>query len=155
MSLPQFLFSTDPERIDRDRVCAWLRESAYWALGRTDATMAAAMAASRNYGIYTPDAEQVAYGRIITDSATFAWLCDVFVDPAVRGHGVGKLLCQGILDDLRPLGLRRIMLATADAHGLYEQFGFTALPDPALIMVHNPETLPQMGYSAVNEGALK
>ena len=70
---------------------------------------------------------QLAYARVVTDGALFAWLCDVFVAPSVRGTGVGKLLLQGVLDDLEPLGLKRMLLATADAQELYRRFGFTEL----------------------------
>jgi len=66
---------------------------------------------------------------------TFAWLCDVYVDPSVRGNGVGVGLIEGVLADLDPLGLRRTMLATADAHGLYTKFGFEPLAEPARWMV--------------------
>ena len=64
---------------------------------------------------------------MVTDGVTFAWLCDVFVDPEVRGQGIGEMLIAGIVEDCRPLGLRRIALATADAHALYAKFGFTPL----------------------------
>lgn len=67
----------------------------------------------------------------MTDSVTFAWLCDVFVLPEVRGLGIGKTLMAGVVADLEPLGLRRTLLATADAHGLYEQYGFSELPIPS------------------------
>ncbi|WP_051973219.1 GNAT family N-acetyltransferase [Cryobacterium sp. MLB-32] len=65
-----------------------------------------------------------------TDGVTCAWLCDVFVDPAVRGHGIGKALISGILEECDPLGLRRIALSTDDAHGLYSTLGFTAWDAP-------------------------
>lgn len=78
--------------------------------------------------------EQVAYARVITDGVTFAWLCDVFVAPEVRGVGVGKILMSGVIADLEPWGLRRTLLATADAHGLYEQYGFSELPVPSQFM---------------------
>jgi GNAT superfamily N-acetyltransferase len=71
---------------------------------------------------------------VVTDGATFAWLCDVFVDPAERGHGVGKALVGGVLADLEPLGLRRTLLATADAHGLYAAHGFAPLAAPDRMM---------------------
>ena len=74
---------------------------------------------------------QVAFARVVTDGATFGWLCDVIVDPAVRGDGVGKALLAAVVEDLEPLGLRRTVLATADAHGLYEKYGFRPLSEPA------------------------
>ena len=119
-----YRFSNDLAEIDRDHVHNWLSTQAYWALGRDPEVHAAAMAGSRNYGVFAADGTQVAYARIITDGATFAWLCDVFVDPSVRGEGVGQLLVGSIVAELEPLNLRRTMLVTADAHSLYEKFGF-------------------------------
>lgn len=129
MTVARYEFSADDARIDRERVHAWLSEQAYWALGRARETQDAAMDGSRNYGVWDVESGlQVAYARVITDGVTFAWLCDVFVAPDVRGSGIGKMLVEGILSDLEPLGLRRILLATADAHGLYARYGFAA-PD--------------------------
>ena len=73
---------------------------------------------------------QVGFARVVTDQATFAWICDVFVDESVRGRGVGKRLMAAILADPRLQGLKRMMLATDDAHGLYAGFGFEALGQP-------------------------
>ncbi|WP_448720467.1 GNAT family N-acetyltransferase [Microbacterium natoriense] len=130
-----FRFSNDVSLIDRARVHAWLSEDAYWAKGRSRETQDAAIDASRNYGIWDADGEQVAYARVVTDGVTFAWLCDVFVDPGIRGGGVGKTLIEGVLADLEPLGLRRVMLATADAHGLYARYGFAPAEDPNRFMI--------------------
>ena len=89
------------------------------------------MTGARVYGVYDDESgEQLAFARVVTDTVTFAWLCDVFVDEAARGRGVGTLLVAGVVADLEPLGMRRIALATADAHGLYAQFGFAPLPTP-------------------------
>lgn len=130
-----FRFSNDCSLIDRARVHAWLSEDAYWAKGRSRETQDAAIDASRNYGVWDADGEQVAYARVVTDGVTFAWLCDVFVDPGIRGGGVGKTLIEGVLADLEPLGLRRVMLATADAHGLYARYGFAPAEDPNRFMI--------------------
>ncbi|MGF6823482.1 GNAT superfamily N-acetyltransferase [Microbacterium sp. ZKA21] len=131
-----FTFAQDDARIDRTRVHAWLSEQSYWATGRPRQTQDAAIDASRNYGVWDDvTGEQVAYARVVTDLATFAWLCDVFVGDAARGRGIGKMLVQGVIDDLRPLGITRILLATADAHGLYAQFGFENPDDPKRYMV--------------------
>jgi len=126
-----FEFSDDPARLDLDRVHTWLADESYWALGRSRAALEAAVGASRNYGIYDrATGAQLAYARVITDGVTFAWLCDVFVDSEARGRGIGVALIEQIMASLEPLGLRRVGLTTADAHGLYERFGFRSLEQP-------------------------
>ena len=74
---------------------------------------------------------------VVTDEATFAWICDVFVDEAVRGRGVGKQLMAAIVGDPRLQGLKRMLLATDDAHGLYAEFGFVALAEPGKWMTRS------------------
>lgn len=130
-----FTFSTDSSRIDRAQVHAWLSEQAYWAKGRAREVQDAAIDGSRNYSVWSAEGAQVAYARVVTDSATFAWLCDVFVDEGARGHGVGKMLVEGVIADLQPLSVTRILLATADAHGLYAQYGFAPSEDPNRYMI--------------------
>ncbi|MFJ8930925.1 GNAT family N-acetyltransferase [Streptomyces sp. NPDC102364] len=126
-----YAISTDPARIDTDRVHAWLSEDAYWALGRPRAQQDKALAGSLNFGVYdAASGEQVAYARVVTDEATFAWLCDVYVDRSVRGKGIGKAMVTAIRDHLEPLGIRRVLLATQDAHGVYEEVGFKPLEHP-------------------------
>src|SRR6187549_3685621 len=107
----ELVFSSDRSAMDVERVHRWLAEDSYWARGRTRQTHDAAMAGSRNYGVFDgAGGQQLAYARAITDGATFAWIADVFVDPDARGRGVGKLIMQGIIDDLEPLGLKRTAL---------------------------------------------
>ncbi|PZG01326.1 GNAT family N-acetyltransferase [Micromonospora deserti] len=126
-----YLLSTDPERIDLDLVHRWLSTDAYWAIGRSRETMAKAFAGSVPFGVYRPgDGRQVAVARTVTDRATFAWLCDVYVDPAERGRGLGTWLAGMVRDHLDGLGVRRILLATRDAHAVYEKVGFTPMTDP-------------------------
>ena len=116
--------------MDVDRIHRWLAEESYWARGRSRETHEVAMSGSRNYGVFDAESgRQLGYARAITDGATFAWIADVFVDPAARGRGVGKRIMGGIIDDLKPLGLKRTALFTEDAQGLYEQFGFEQLKD--------------------------
>lgn len=131
-SLPDgYAISTDPARIDADRVHAWLSEDTYWALGRPRDKQDKALAGSLNFGVYdAASGEQVAYARVITDAATFAWLCDVYVDRSVRGKGIGKAMVTTVRDHLEGLGIRRILLATKDAHGVYEEVGFKPLEHP-------------------------
>ncbi|MFB8772755.1 GNAT family N-acetyltransferase [Streptomyces broussonetiae] len=123
--------STDPDRIDAERVHRWLSTDAYWALGRAREKQDNAIAGSLNFGVYdTASGAQVAYARVVTDRATFAWLCDVYVDPAVRGKGIGTALVVAVREELRPFGLRRVMLATHDAHEVYTKVGFEPLERP-------------------------
>ncbi|MEV0092915.1 GNAT family N-acetyltransferase [Streptomyces sp. NPDC050738] len=123
--------SADPARVDAARVHHWLSTDAYWAMGRSREKQDAAIAGSLNFGAYeAASGEQVAYARVITDGATFAWLCDVYVDRAARGTGLGTALVAAVRDHLEPSGLRRILLATADAHGVYEKIGFKVLESP-------------------------
>ena len=127
--------STDPGRLDLDAVHRWLSTDAYWALGRSRETVERAVAGSVNFGAYDGDGRQAGYARVVTDLATFAWLCDVYVDPAHRARGLGTWLVTAVHDHLAPYRLRRVMLATGDAHALYEKVGFGPLPDPQRFMV--------------------
>lgn len=134
--MDELRFSEDPTEMDAVTVHRWLSEYSYWARGRTLEAHRAAMAGSRNFGVFDAGSgSQLGYARVITDGVTFGWLADVFVTPDARGRGVGKALVAGVVTSLAPLSLKRLGLSTADAHGLYEQFGFTALPDPEHWMV--------------------
>ncbi|MFJ2831082.1 GNAT family N-acetyltransferase [Streptomyces sp. NPDC087263] len=131
-SLPEgYEISADSTRVDVDRVHRWLSTDAYWALGRSREKQERAIAGSLNFGVYdATSGEQVAYARVVTDEATFAWLCDVYVDPAARGKGLGTALVAAVRGYVEPLGVRRVLLATQDAHGVYEKLGFKALDRP-------------------------
>ncbi|MEU1574537.1 GNAT family N-acetyltransferase [Streptomyces collinus] len=141
-SLPEgYEISTDPARVDRERVHHWLSTDAYWALGRPREKQDRAIEGSLNFGVYeTVSGEQVAYARVITDRATFGWLCDVYVDPSVRGKGVGGALVAAVRDELRSYGVRRVLLATHDAHKVYARHGFAALerPEEWMALVFGP-----------------
>jgi GNAT superfamily N-acetyltransferase len=129
--------STDSERLDVDRVHRWLSTDAYWAIGRSRETVEQSIRASLTFGVYA-GAVQVGFARVVTDLATFAWVCDVYVDPAHRGRGLGKRLASTIVAHLAPYGLRLILLRTQDAHGVYAASGFTPLPDPESMMELRP-----------------
>ena len=133
----EYRFSTDLTDIDRELVHSWLSNDAYWALGRTSKTQDAAIDASRNYAVVDSSGRQVAYARVVTDAVTFAWLCDVFVEPAERGNGVGKMLVDGVIADIGQTSVKRILLATADAHGLYAQYGFAPSEDPNRYLIRH------------------
>jgi N-acetylglutamate synthase and related acetyltransferases len=127
--------SDDPAELDRARIHRWLSEQSYWAQGRPAETQDAAIDGSWNFGAYDVESgEQVGFARVVSDRATFAWLCDVFVDEGARGRGVGKHLVARITEELDALGIRRAFLATRDAHGLYAQYGFAPLQDPSLYL---------------------
>ncbi len=131
----RFRFSDSTAELDRDTVHAWLSEQSYWAEGRSRELQDRAIDGSRNFGVYDAETgEQVAYARVVTDAATFAWLCDVFVSDEVRGRGVGVGLIAGVCAWLDTLALKRTMLATRDAHGLYAKFGFEAVANPEMWM---------------------
>jgi GNAT superfamily N-acetyltransferase len=135
MDVTRYSFTDDPAAMDRTVVHAWLSERSYWAEGRTRAVNDAAMDASLTFGVFdTHSGAQVAYARVITDGVTFAWLCDVFVVEDARGAGVGVGLMAGVAAVLEPMNLKRTALVTADAHGLYEKFGFAPLASPEMWM---------------------
>jgi GNAT superfamily N-acetyltransferase len=121
---------TNPDRLDRAQVHRWLSTDAYWALGRPESAMATAMANSTCYGVYDPAGSQVGFARALTDGATHAWVCDVYVDRDARGRGLGTWLAQSVVADLRDRGVPRIVLATADAHDVYRKAGFSELAHP-------------------------
>jgi GNAT superfamily N-acetyltransferase len=125
------LISDDAARLDVARVARWLREDAYWALGRTQETVERSIMHSVNLGLYRPDGEQVGFCRWVTDRATFAWLCDVYLAPPARGDGLGTWLIATAVGHPAVRGVRRQLLATLDAHGLYARFDFTPLAEPA------------------------
>jgi predicted GNAT family acetyltransferase len=130
---------TDVADMDLDLVHRWLSTDAYWSMGRSREAVGTAAEHSLNFATFTADGQQVAYARVVTDHANFAWLCDVYVDRAHRGMGVGTRLVAAVAEHLDALGVRRTLLATRDAHEVYTAFGFTPLPDPTMWMVRTPE----------------
>ncbi len=123
--------SSDPADLDLDWVFQALSERAYWALGRSRDQVERSIRNSLVFGAYLGDDRQVGIARVITDEATFAWICDVFVDESVRGQGTGQALMAAIVADPRLQGLRRMVLATRDAETLYARFGFEPLRNSA------------------------
>lgn len=133
--LPQgYEVSTDPARIDLDYVHRYLSQQSYWAGAIPRDVVARSIANALSFGLYGPDGAQVGFARIITDRATFAWLADVFIDPAQQGLGLGKALMDAVVAHPDLQDLRRFMLVTADAHSLYERYGFTAVENPERLM---------------------
>ena len=128
-----YLLSDDPALLDVDAVHAYLNTS-YWAAGRPREVVARSLANSLCLGLYSPGGAQIGLVRVITDSATFAYLCDVYVLEAHRGQGLSKAALQHLSTHPRLQNLRRQHLVTKDAHGLYAQFGFVPLAAPQLQM---------------------
>ncbi len=123
--------SSDLARIDVDRVYHWLSTDAYWATNRPRDIVERSLEHSVVLGVYrTDDRTQVAFARVVTDRATFGWLCDVYVDPNERGHGHGTWLAETARDLLAEIGVLRIVLATLDAHSVYAKVGFEPFARP-------------------------
>lgn len=116
------------ERLDLDVIHGYLTRS-YWAEGIPRELVARSLEHSLGFGAYL-GARQVGFARVVTDRATFAWLCDVFVLEEARGRGVSKRLMECVLAHPELQGLRRFSLATRDAHELYRRYGFEPLGDP-------------------------
>jgi GNAT superfamily N-acetyltransferase len=120
--------SDDKNILQIDSIHKMLKE-AYWCKGLPLGVLKNAIEDSLCFGAYT-ESTQVAFARVVTDGATFAWVCDVIVDPAYRSQGISKKLMKQILKHPKLQGLRRICLATKDAHTLYEQFNFKVTESP-------------------------
>jgi GNAT superfamily N-acetyltransferase len=125
-----FTLSTDAARLDVAAIHAYLAHDSYWAKGMPRETLQRALDHSLNFGLCAPDGRLAGFARVVTDTATFAWLCDVFVLPEFRGQGLSKWLMAQVWAHPDLQNLRRRMLATLDAHGLYTQFGFAPLAAP-------------------------
>ena len=129
---PDFEISTDPARLDVALVERVLSQT-YWAQGRSRDTIERSIANSLPFAAYA-SGQQIAFARVVTDRAVFAWLADVFVVPEFKGYGVSKALMATILAHPELQGLKLFLLRTRDAHGLYAQFGFVMVDRPEEIM---------------------
>ena len=128
-----FIFSNDKSMLNVSYIHHYLSTKSYWAKNIPIEIVRNSIDGSICFGIYTRG-NQIGFARLITDNATFAYLADVFIDENYRGHGLSKELMTLIMKHIHSKNIRRVMLATKDAHGLYEQFGFEAIPDPQKIM---------------------
>ncbi len=134
-----FTISTDPDKLDVRLVHDYLSNHSYWAAGIPLETVERSVRNSLCFGLYY-ESGQIGFARVVTDFATFAYLADVFVMAAFRGQGLSKRMMESIIAHPGLQGLRRWMLATADAHGLYKQYGFTPLGIPERWMEkHHPD----------------
>lgn len=132
-----FTVTCDPAKL-QSAVVAQFLASSYWARGIPEATVEKSLNNSLCFALLDGET-QVGFARVISDYVTFAYLADVFILPAHRGLGLSKWLMECVISHPDLQGLRRWLLATRDAHGLYEKFGFTALKKPEVFMErHNP-----------------
>lgn len=139
MPAHELIISSDKADLDIEMTYTFLSQETPWAKGMPRETFERAVAGSLCFGGYV-DGKQIAFARLITDEATFAYLCDVFVLPDYRGKGYASALMRHVVANPSLQGLRRIMLATTDAHHVYAPHGFKALVNPGLFMeIHNPD----------------
>jgi GNAT superfamily N-acetyltransferase len=137
----------DKTRFDIEAIHRFLTQS-YWSPGVPRVVIERSIANSLCFGLLL-EGQQIGFARVITDKATFAYLADVYVLPGHRGKGLSLRLMEQIVQHPDLQGLRRMMLATRDAHALYEKFGFKPLAAPERIMeIHNPEVYSQSNDSA-------
>ncbi|HEY1171859.1 MAG TPA: GNAT family N-acetyltransferase [Verrucomicrobiae bacterium] len=133
----EILISTDKSRLDRDFIHGELSRT-YWAAGIPHEVVERSIENSLCFGAYLAG-QQVGFARVVTDQATFAWLSDVIVAERERQHGIGKALVSTIITHPGLQGLRRFMLGTKDAQGLYKKFGFQIVEDTGFFMqIFNP-----------------
>ena len=138
-SRPGFEVSDDPRRLELATVHRFISKESYWAEGISEALLARAIAHSLCFGLYA-GARQVGFARVVTDRATYGYLCDVYVDRTLRGQGLGKWLVACVLEHPDLQGLRRIALMTRDAHDLYRPFGFRTMPEATRYLeIHRPD----------------
>jgi GNAT superfamily N-acetyltransferase len=128
----EYRITTDPGEFDVDAIHAYLVRC-YWSEGIPRETVERAVRNSLGFAVLKGK-EQIGFARVVTDSATFGYLCDVYVLEEHRGKGLSKWLMECVVGHPRLQGLRRFCLATRDAHGLYKQFGFRALGNPDVMM---------------------
>lgn len=130
----EYTISTDKTKLNLEVIHRFLSEEAYWCLNIPLDIVQRSIENSLCFGVYQ-GSEQVGFARMITDCATFGYLADVFILPEHRGQGLSKKLVAFIMGYPQLQGLRRMMLVTRDAHGLYEQFGFIPIDSPENTMV--------------------
>lgn len=125
----EYLISTDNHRLNIPLIHDFISNQSYWGQGRKVEIVELALNNSLNFGLYK-NAEQIGFARVVTDYCTFAWLGDVFIVAGFRGQGLSKWLMEVIMNHPQLMNMRRWVLATKDAHGLYEQFGFGRMSQP-------------------------
>jgi len=134
-----YRISSNQGDLDIESIHEFISKS-YWAKGIPLETLTRAISNSLCFGVFSKEKGQVGFARVVTDSATYAYLADVYILEDHRGKGLSKRLMEEIMSHPDLQGLRRMTLATADAHGLYEKYGFSELSNPQMFMENwNPE----------------
>ena len=137
-----FTISTDPAHLDRDAVYRYLHDEAYWSTGIPRDLFERSLEGSLCFGLFdgdpARDGRQAGFSRVVTDSATFAWLCDVFVLPAYRGRGLGRWLIETVAGHPDLQEQRAFVLATRDAHGLYAKLGWEPVEAGRFMRISRP-----------------
>ena len=131
-----YFISTDISLLDMDYTHHYLCHQSYWAKDVPIDVVKRSIENSVCFGVFENN-RQIGFGRVITDKATFGYLCDIFIDPDYRGRGLSKWLVQTMLDHPELQGFRNWVLGTLDAHSLYEKFGFIVHPEPQRMMRKN------------------
>ena len=128
-----FYVTADQSKFDFNKIYQFISKSSYWAEGIPMMVLKKSISNSLSFALFYKE-QQIGIARVVTDYATFGYLADVFIDPEFRGKGLSKLLMNFIMSYPQLQGLRRWMLATRDAHDLYEKYGFKLLEKPERIM---------------------
>ncbi|MBS1494107.1 MAG: GNAT family N-acetyltransferase [Bacteroidetes bacterium] len=133
ISKEEYYVTTDISKMDFEAIHNWITNS-YWAFGRTKEAMKKVMENSLNFALFYKS-KQVGFARVVTDYHTFSYLCDVIIDEEYRGKGLGKILMKEVMEYSPLKTMKRWMLFTKDAHGLYRQFGFGENEMPERTMI--------------------
>jgi hypothetical protein len=141
----EYFVSSDPSRLDLPFTHQWLSNQAHWSLGLPFKVFKRMIDHSLNFGVYHQSGKQVGYGRVITDYTTFAWLTDVFIIDEYRGKGLSIILMNCIFDHPELKILRRWLLGTNHAHGLYRKFGFGDLDHPENFLTRHRQQMYTSG----------
>ena len=129
-----FYVSTDKTKLNVELIHNFLSNDSYWAKGRSLETVKISIENSLCFGVFSADDKMAGFARVVTDYSVFGWIMDVFIHPDYRKLGLGKMLMDSIMTYEKLQGLQRWGLATNDAHGLYEKYGFTGIKTPEKFM---------------------
>ncbi|MHA1989903.1 MAG: GNAT family N-acetyltransferase [Candidatus Hodarchaeales archaeon] len=129
-----YKITTDPSKIDMDRLYYFLSKEAYWSKGIPKSLVFNSVKHSLNFVLLDPSNNFIGFARVVTDYYTFGWLADVFIDKSYRGQELGKWLIQTVVDHPKLQTLRNFLLFTKDAHGLYKKFGWNFLEKPEILL---------------------